>query len=528
MALILFALGGLTSSAHSVPRAVGEPVTAWLTTTDDEGGRHVVRGLEKQEPFVFEEGTGGPGVNVTVDETRRYQPFTGGGASFTDTAAWLMNSSGALPAATRDRVMQKLFSPKDGIGLSFLRNPIGGSDLARRPYSYDDMPKGQDDPDLSRFSIEHDLTDIVPLTRQARRLNPALTVMGSPWSAPGWMKDSDRLDGGWLAARYYGTYAKYLVKYVEAYREQGIPVDFVTAQNEPTCCAGYPSMSWQGEGLRYFTEQELLPRLKAAGLSTKVLAHDWNWDTFQEYGAPTVDDPDIRAHPNFGGIAWHGYGGDIGPQARVHNRYQGLPAYGTEHSGGTWVSNQQSADMHDIIDYSRNWARSVSKWSLAVDQDHGPHTGGCGICTGLVTVHHGDGQEGRVDYTVEYYTMGHLTKFVRPGALRVASTGSAEVPNVVWRNGDGGKALIAYNEAAEPRTLTINWGGAHATYRLPGRTSATFTWSGSQGASGPYVGPEATVRERPRAERRGRMPGPDPRTRPTAQSVGSTPARRRP
>ncbi|GAB1338002.1 ricin-type beta-trefoil lectin domain protein [Streptomyces sp. E-15] len=482
-------LAGLLSAAGAglavtPAHAAGEQVTAYLTTTDDSAGRHVVRGLQAQTPFAFQSGTGGGGENITVDENTRYQTFTGGGASFTDTAAWLLNSSGALSQATRDTAMRKLFSPSDGIGLSFLRNPMGASDLARYGYTYDDVPAGQSDPSLSRFSLAHDLADVVPLTRQALQLNPALTVMASPWTAPAWMKDSGSLNGGWLKAENYGAYASYFVKYLQAYKDQGVNVSYVTAQNEPTCCSGYPSMSWNASGLAYFTKSELLPRLQSAGLATKVLAHDWNWDVYDSYAAQTVDDPAIRDHPNFGGIAWHGYGGDIAKQTAVHNQYPALDAFGTEHSGGTWIADQQREDMSDIIGYTRNWAKSVTKWSLAVDQNMGPHNGGCGTCTGLVTVHNGDGASGTVDYTVEYYDMGHLTKFVRPGAQRIASTASTAVPNVAWRNPDGSKALIAYNGSSSARTLTVNWGGQHATYSLPGRTSATFTWSGAQVGGG--------------------------------------------
>ncbi|MFF5104915.1 ricin-type beta-trefoil lectin domain protein [Streptomyces sp. NPDC000134] len=477
-----------TAVSPAPAEAAGEPVTVWLTTTDDSGGRHVTRGLEQQAPFAFQAGTGGGGENITVDEDTRYQTFTGGGASFTDTAAWLMDGSGALGQSARDAAMRKLFSPTEGIGLSFLRNPMGASDLARFGYTYDDVPAGQTDPDLSEFTLAHDLQDVVPLTRQALQLNPALTVMASPWTAPAWMKDSGRLDGGWLKAEYYGTYADYFVKYLQGYRAQGIPVSYVTAQNEPTCCSGYPSMSWNASGLAYFTKNELLPRLRSAGLATKVLAHDWNWDTYDAYAAPTVDDPAVRAHPNFGGIAWHGYGGDVAEQTAVHDRYPQLDAFGTEHSGGTWIADQQREDMMNIIDYTRNWAKSVTKWSLAVDQNRGPHNGGCGTCDGLITVHNGDSRHGQVDYTVEYYTMGHLTKFVRPGAQRIASTASSAVPNVAWRNPDGSKALIAYNGASAARTVTVDWGGQHATYTLPGRTSATFTWSGSPSGGGARTG----------------------------------------
>ncbi|MEU8702144.1 ricin-type beta-trefoil lectin domain protein [Streptomyces sp. NPDC048680] len=486
------ATAGLTGLSSGTAQAAGETVNIALTTTDDSGGRHVTRGLQAQTPVAFTSGNGGGGTNITVDENTRYQTFTGGGASFTDTAAYLMKSSGALSQATRDATMKKLFSPTDGIGLSFVRNPMGGSDLARTGYTYDDVPAGQTDPSLGKFSIAHDLEDVLPLTKQARELNPALTTVASPWTAPAWMKDNGQLSGGWLKAENYGAYADYFVKYLQAYRDQGVPVDYVTAQNEPTCCSGYPSMSWNGSGLAYFTKSELLPELQSAGLSTKVLAHDWNWDTYDEYAAATVNDAQVRNHPNFGGVAWHGYGGDVSKQTAVHDQYPSMDAFQTEHSGGTWIADQQREDMLNIIDYTRNWAKSVTKWSLAVDQNRGPHNGGCGTCDGLITVHNGDGSSGQVDYNIEYYTMGHLTKFVRPGASRIASTASSTVPNVAWRNPDGSKALIAYNGGGSAQQISVNWGGSRFTYSLPARTSATFTWSGTPSGSAGTSGALAT------------------------------------
>ncbi|MFD0572710.1 ricin-type beta-trefoil lectin domain protein [Kitasatospora gansuensis] len=472
---------GLLAAAPTAT-AAGESVAVWLTTTDDAGG-HVTRGLQPQAAVAFAAG-GGAGQQITVDESVRYQQFTGGGASFTDTAAWLLNSSGALSAATRDATMRKLFSPTEGIGLSLTRNPMGSSDLARFGYTYDDRPAGQTDPTLANFSVAHDLADVLPLTRQAKQLNPALTTIASPWTAPAWMKDSGSLNGGWLKSEYYAAYAQYFAKYVQAYQAQGVPVDYLTVQNEPTCCGGYPSMSWNGAGLAYFTKNSLLPALQGAGLTSKVLALDWNWDQYTGYGAPVVDDPAIRSHPNFGGIAWHGYGGDVATQTTVHNQYPAVDAFGTEHSGGTWIADQQREDMRNIIDYTRNWAKSVTKWSLAVDQNMGPHYGGCGTCTGLVTVQNGGSRAGQVDYTVEYYTMGHLTKFVRPGAYRIASTANSAVPNVAWQNPDGSKALIAYNDSGSAQSVRVNWGGQSFGYQLPAKTSATFTWNGGQSSGG--------------------------------------------
>lgn len=459
------------------PGARERPVQVHLTTTSDPGGRHVVKGLESLPPLHFTRGSAPHrGITLTVDGSTAYQTFQGGGASFTDTAAWLLKGSGALSERAREATMKRLFDPRDGIGLSFLRNPMGASDLARFDYTYDDLPPGRTDPQLKHFAIGHDLAGVLPLTAEARRLDPALKIMAVPWSAPAWMKDNGSLDQGRLRAQYHAVYARYFVAALRAYRAHGVPVDYVSVQNEPTCCAGYPSMRWTGRDLARFTKYDLLPALAGARLSTKVLALDWNWNRYRAFGAPTVDDPAIRRHPNFGGVAWHGYGGDVGEQTRVHRRYPGLAMYDTEHSGGRWIADQQREDMHDLIDYTRNWGSSWIRWSLAVDQNGGPHHGGCGSCTGLLTVHHGDAAQGTVDYTIEYYTMGHLTKFVRPGARRIASTASAAVPNVAWRNPDGSVALIAYNDSTAARWVTLNWQGEQASYRLPPRASATFTW----------------------------------------------------
>jgi glucosylceramidase len=485
------ATAGLTGLSAGTAQAAGEPVNIWLTTTDDAGGRHVTRGLQQQTPVSFQSGNGGSGTNITVDESTKYQQFSGGGASFTDTAAWLMNSSGALSQATRDATMKKLFSPTDGIGIDFLRNPMGASDLARNSYSYDDLPAGQTDPNLTKFSLAHDQADVLPLTKQAKQLNPAVKVMAVPWSAPAWMKDNDAFSQGWLESQYYGAYAQYFVKYIQAYQSAGVPIDYISAQNEPTCCGGYPSMQWNGSGLAFFTKSSLLPALHAAGLSSKVLALDWNPDSYAGYAAPTVDDAAIRSDPNFGGIAYHGYTGGIDIQTTIHNQYPGVPAFDTEHSGGTWVGNQQREDMNNIFDYTRNWGQSFVKWSLAVDQNMGPHNGGCGTCTGLITVHNGDSRSGQVDYTVEYYTMGQLTKFVKPGAFRIASNASTAIPNVAWQNPDGSKALIAYNDSSAAQQMRVNWGGQNFSYSLPGKTSATFTWAGTQ-AGGPSSGTSGT------------------------------------
>jgi glucosylceramidase len=467
--------------------AANEAVNVWLTTTNDAQGRNVTRGLQQQTPVSFVPGNKAGGQNITVNENTKFQQFVGAGASMTDTSGYLLGSSGALTAATKNSVMTKLFDPVNGIGLDFLRNPMGASDLARGNYSYDDVPAGQTDPSLTHFSISHDLTDIVPLTKQAETLNPSLKLMMVPWSAPAWMKSDDNFTShSFLQAQYYAAYAQYYVKTIQAYQAQGLHVDYTSAQNEPGCCDGstYPTMNWDGNGLDFFTGTDLLPAFHAAGLSTKVLALDWNWSNYAGYASQELNDATVRNDPLFGGMAWHGYDeGSAAEQTTVHNQFPGIGTFDTEHSGGTWIANQQNEDMNNIIDYTRNWGQSVVKWSLAVDQNMGPHNGGCATCQGLITVHNGDARSGQVDFTVEYYDMGQLTKFVKPGAFRIDSTANTTVPNVAWQNPDGSKALVAYNGTATAQNVVVNWGNESFSYSLPAATSATFTWSGVQGAA---------------------------------------------
>ncbi len=469
---VALALAGAGTAIVLAPSAfaANETVNVYLTTTNDSGGRNVTRGLQQQTPISFAGSSSAANQTITVNENTTYQPFEGAGASFTDTASYDIKGSGALSAATQNDVMSKLFSPTAGIGVSALRNVIGSSDLAQNSYSYDNTCC-----DVSDFSLSRD-ADVMALTKSARALNPAMFVMASPWSAPPWMKDNNAYSQGFLQSQYYAAYAQYFVKYIQGYQAQGVPIKYVTEQNEPGCCAGYPSMQWNASGLDYFAKTNLLPALQSAGLSTKLLIGDWNFDTYDTWVSPLINDTAIRNHPNFGGIAWHDYGGDPSTETTVHNQFPNVAMYNTEHSGGTWVGNQQSDDMGDLIDYFRNWGRSWTKWSMAVDENMGPHNGGCGTCTGLVTVHRNDSRRGQVDYTVEYYTMGHLTKFVRPGAVRIDSTANGTVPNVAFKNSDGSKALIAYNTSGSAQTVKVNWGGQSFTYSLPTKTSATFTW----------------------------------------------------
>jgi glucosylceramidase len=474
-------------TASSPASAAGETVDVYLTTTSDSGGRTVTRGLAQQPSVAF--GTNGGSANhtITVNEGTTYQRFEGGGASITDTTAYLLRG-GPVSAATRDAVMRRLFHPVDGIGLSFVRNPIGASDLSRPGnVSLDDTCC-----DLNDFGANGYDTNVRLLTQQAKQLNPQMRVKGVPWSAPGWMKDNGRMDQmGRLKWEHYPTYAQYLVKYVQSYQVAGVPIDYLSVQNEPNCCQAsnptamnYPGMAWNPAGLVEFTKNHVYPAFRAAGITTKVLVHDWNYGDYANFGAAILSDAGVRNDPLFGGIAWHDYFGEPAVGTQVHNQYPNVKQFSTEHSGGTWVSNQHNEDMGDIVEHARNWSSSIVKWSLALNQNMGPHNGGCGTCTGLITVQEGGSRAGQVDYTIEYYTTGHLTKFVKPGAYRIDSTANGTVQNVAYRNPDGSKALIAHNGGTSSQSIRVSWGNQSFTYTLPARTSATFTWQGTPGSGG--------------------------------------------
>jgi glucosylceramidase len=449
------------------PPGNGARVSVWLTT-DSQSAK-----LAPQSPTAFGPLAGGNNP-IVIDERQTYQTIEGFGASFTDSAAYLLNE--VATASERDSAMANLFTRDgSGIGVSFVRNPMGASDISRSIYSYDD---GDADPSLSRFSIAHDQADVLPLTQRARQLNPQLKVMANPWSPPGWMKTSGSMIGGSLLPNMYGPFANYFVKYIQAYAAAGVPIDYISLQNEPLFVPGdYPGMSMDAATQRVVLRDFVLPTLSANQLATRVLVYDHNWDR-PDYPDTVLSDPAILGSSQVAGIAWHGYGGPAGVMTTLHNKYPGKENYHTELSGGTFTPDQVRSDFETITLAMRSWSRSFVKWSLALDPAHGPHTGGCGTCNPLVTV----ASAGTVSYGIDYYTLGHFSKFVLPGARRIYSSNAAGILTVAFVNPDGGKVLVAYNDTSATRDVQAHWGTQSFSYLLPAFSGATFTWSGTQDA----------------------------------------------
>nr|BFE71485.1 hypothetical protein GCM10020092_047860 [Actinoplanes digitatis] len=246
----------------------------WVTTPDR------AEQLHERAPVTFTRG-GSAETTITIDPGTRYQSMDGFGASLTDSAASVLYR---LDPAARDRAMRSLFDPREGIGVGFLRQPVGSSDFTAAPahYSYDDVPAGETDFALRHFSIAHDRAQILPLLRRARQLNPQLKIMGTPWSAPAWMKTSDSLIGGHLKdePRIYDAYARYLVRYVREYARAGVPIDYLTVQNEPQNRhdGGYPGAAVPvGQAAKVI--EALGPLLRRYSPRTRILGYDHNWAT---------------------------------------------------------------------------------------------------------------------------------------------------------------------------------------------------------------------------------------------------------
>jgi glucosylceramidase len=483
--LVALAAGLGPASAGASPGGV----RAWLTTGDQTS-------LFAEQPA---SAFGAPvdGLpTIAVDPSRSYQRIEGFGASITDSSAHLLAAS-----PDRDAIMRELFDPVNGLGLSYLRQPMGASDFVAGPhYTYDDLPAGQTDYEMRHFSIAHDRAQILPLLRQARALNPALKIMASPWSPPAWMKTNHSLVGGRLIddPRIYRAYALYFVRFLQAYKEAGVPVDAVTLQNEPQnrTPSGYPGMDLRDPEEARLVET-LGPQLRRAGLRTKILGYDHNWSLHPndvgppddpanpEYAKSLLDDAGARKY--LAGTAFHCYFGDPERQSALHAAYPDKDIYFTECSGS--LSGNPATTFPDTLHWHtryltvgavRNWAKTVITWNLALDPSGGPHNGGCGTCFGVVTI---DPATGQATPTADYYVLGHVTRFVRPGAVRIDSTVEGTIWDVAFRNPDGSIVVLAVDDdwGTGSQKFNLHAGGQEFSYELPAGAVATFVLPGPPG-----------------------------------------------
>jgi O-glycosyl hydrolase len=473
--------------------AMGQTVNVVQTNPDQSAL------LSPQPSLTFVPGPGST-LAINVDDTIRYQTLEGVGASFTDSAAWLVWEK--LTPAQQHQLMQDLFSPQ-GIHLNFLRQPMGATDLALSNYTYDDLPPGDTDPDMTQFSIAHDQAYIIPTIKAALAANPQIKVLALPWSPPAWMKTSESTNGGTLNTEYFPALSKYFIKFIQAYEANGIPINYVAVQNEPLYEAGgYPTMFMTPLDEGNFIGRYLGPALaaqrfqnrgwnfarqntSAADATPGIFGYEHNWDN-PLYPELLLRNPEVR--PYLAGISFHCYAGSVADaQNAIHNLQPGTPIWFNECTGGyyapNFATNLPNMVEGDVIDVLRNWAKNVTLWNMDLDENGGPTVqNGCTDCRGVVTIDTST-TPATIERNVEYYVLGHLSKYTQTGAYRIDSNtfGSGSVEDVAFKNPDGSIAVVVLNSASNANTFSINWRGQNVVSTLPAGAVATFTWQGYPG-----------------------------------------------
>jgi glucosylceramidase len=465
-----FACSKKTTPASTISSTTTPPVTPtksdmafWLTRGDQSA-------LLQKQTLVFTFDTiNNVNAFIDVDSTQTFQSIDGFGFALTGGSAYVIDQ---LSASDKASLLQELFgSDSASLAISYLRISIGASDLNASVFSYDDMPAGQTDANLTNFSLAPDNTDLIPLLKQIVAIQPNIKIIATPWSAPVWMKDNNSTIGGSLQPAYYSIYAQYFVKYIQQMKAAGITIDAITPQNEPLNPANNPSLSMTANQEDSFIRSDLGPALQNAGLATKIIVYDHNCD---QPGYPETILGDAAANPYVNGSAFHLYAGDISVLSQVHAAYPAKQLYFTEQytaSGDAFVTDLDWHLKNVIIGATRNWSRNALEWNLATDASFGPHTpGGCTTCQGALTV------SGSVTRNVSYYIVGHASKFVPPGSVRIASDIQGSLQNVAFLTPTGQKVLIVENDGSASATFNIRFNGKWVAPTLAAGAVGTFVW----------------------------------------------------
>lgn len=446
------------------PPAVQSDVDFYLTKPDQTAL------LQKQNyPVTFKQ-TGSGSLSIVVDASTTYQTVDGFGFTLTDGSAQLIMS---LPQGIQTELLNELFG-KEGtaIGISYLRLSIGASDLSPSVYTYDDMPEGAEDLNLEHFDLRKDKSQVIPLLKKILAVSPDIKILGSPWTAPLWMKDNFTSVGGSLLPQYYDVYARYFVKYIQAMAAEGIAIDAITPQNEPLHGGNNPSMVMQATEQADFIKNSLGPAFADAGIQTKIIVWDHNADNPQ-YPITVLSDPGARQYID--GSAFHLYNGDISALSIVHDAFSDKNLYFTEQytpSDGSFSGDLQWHLKNVIIGSMRNWSKNALEWNLASDPNFSIHTdGGCTTCKGGITIT-------TANYTrnVGYYIVAHASKFVPPGSKRISTNVPSDLQNAAFLRPDGKKVLIVLNDSGASKTFNIDDNNRKASVSLDPGAVGTFVW----------------------------------------------------
>jgi len=405
---------------------------------------------------------------VTLDPAKRFQDVLGFGAAFTDAACYTFNR---LEAAARESLFHELFHPAE-MGLNLCRTCIGASDYSTEVFSYDE---GEPDPEMKRFSIAHDQAYVLPMLREARKVNPELFLFSSPWSPPGWMKAGGSMLGGSMRQPNYAAYAQYFLKFLQSYAAEGVPVQAVTVQNEVDTDqdARMPACMWPQEYEIAFVKNHLGPVLQKSGMATQIWILDHNYNLWGR-AVDELEDPDLRKFCN--SVAFHGYVGAPEMMSRVREAFPQVQLYWTE-GGPDYTAPDYASDWvqwgRTYTQVLRNWCRGITGWNLALDEKGRPNIGPF-TCGGLVTV---DSQTKEISRSGQYWAFAHFSRNVQRGGRRFETTGTvAGVEHVGFENPDGRRVLILTN-SSDSKNVTLRLANQSAKVSLPASSISTLSWS---------------------------------------------------
>ena len=449
--------------------------------------------------ITFREGRGDNSIPIIVDARESFQEMRGFGFSLTGGSAELLMK---MDPSARTRILTELFGQDPGqLNISVVRLTLGASDMNSFVFSYDDIPEGQTDWDLKKFSLSQDLKDVVPVMQEILSIHPDIWVMSSPWSAPAWMKEEYDVRGPKLRRDCYDVYARYFARYVTEMAKKGIRIDAVTVQNEPLNSRNTPSMPWSPEDQKIFVRDYLGPEFARQGIGTDILLFDHNCDR-PDFPLAILNDPQAAAY--VAGSAFHHYGGDLSAMTQVHDYRPDKDVYFTEQmivdrSGGPVTRQIASSVKRMLVDIPRNWSRNVILWNLAADPEANPHTGngGCPFCFGAITL---DGN--KVERNLAYYVVAHASATVPAGSFRIRSTAPEDpafslledeqqpgtmrlmryehagvLPNVAFRTPDGRVVLVVTNTTGSSQRVKIQYDGQFANVTLPAGAVGTYDWT---------------------------------------------------
>lgn len=425
--------------------------------------------FQKQDAGVFDTTDKNlPTIEVNADKT--FQEMDGFGFTLTGGSAFHINN---MSKEKRHQLLTELFAfDKENIGINYLRISLGASDLDAEVFSYNDLPAGETDLKMEKFSLAPDKKFLIPVLKEILAINPEIKILASPWSPPTWMKTNNASKGGSLKPEYYDAYAKYFVKYVQEMQKEGITIDAITVQNEPLHPGNNPSLLMPATEQADFIKRSLGPAFQTAGIKTKIIIYDHNADK-PEYPITVLNDPEAKKYID--GSAFHLYGGVIENVSKVHEAHPDKNLYFTEQwigAPGNFGGDLQWHVKNLIIGASRNWCKTVLEWNLAADPKQKPHTpGGCTECLGAVTI---DGDA--IVHNPAYYIVAHASKFVRPGSVHIDSNIPDGLPNAAFITPDGKLAVVVLNDSGSEKTFNIKNGNKTITTSLAKGAVGSFIW----------------------------------------------------